>query len=178
MYTNRHLQLTGFFNQRFYTRVINVNILTVSRTRIRIAFALVAKFTNTDCAQFLTALQGFDATLGPALFANTRVIKAAPETEMLLVRRISFYVLLKRTTNPTAMHDSCVQHAYFIHRRCPSGNLFFRTRIVVRMHVDDVKLRALNLCTRQIVHYYRTKILQQNLVCRILRVSRLLAADC
>ena len=77
-----------------------MNILTVSRTCVGITFAFVAQLTYSDCAQLFAALQRLNTSLRPILTIDAGVVEAAPEFEVILVRRISLYKLLKRTTDP------------------------------------------------------------------------------
>ena len=172
MNTGRHLQLTGLANQRLNTRIVNMNSRSVTRTSVRIAFALVAQLANTDSAHLMITLQGL-ASLLNTLFAHVRVVEAAPETEMVFVRTISRYILLKRPANPRAMHHCRVQYAHFIHRLAPLCNLFLRLCVIMSVHVDNIKLRTLDIRHRDIVHYRRIEILQQNAIYRrrILRLG-------
>ena len=172
-----HLQLACFSNQRFDTRVVNMNTRAIARTSVRIAFALVAQLTYTDRTHLMIALQRLASLLNTFL-THVGIIETAPETETILVSCISRYILLKRTTDPGAMHHSRVQHAYLVHRLAPLSNLLFTRSIIMSVHIDNIEFSALHIGHRQVIHYHRSEILQQNLVRRTCAFFCFLSITC
>ena len=105
---------------------------------------------------------------------HVAIIEAAPEAEAVFVGAIELYHLLKGTTDPGAMHNSSVQHADLIHILAPLGNLLRIRAIVMGVHVDNIELSTLHAGSRDVVHYGRIEITEQNLIRGISRLLRFL----
>ena len=159
-----HLQLTAFLDERFDARIIDVDILAFHGTCIEVALAFVTKFAYANSAHLMVTLQGLNRLGQTFGSVDVGIVKAAPQTETVLVRSVCLYHFLKRATNPRAMHDSGVQYAYRVHHVDPLLDILCALCIVMRVHVDNREFGFLDIRHGDVVNYCREIILNQDLI--------------
>src|ERR1700676_2812986 len=98
MYADRHMQFGAFFEQWLHSRIVNMQAIVGHLPGVQFPETFIPQFTNTRCPFFEASLKFSNGVLLPYRLIITRVIKAAPYLESVLIPYIFVHGGVKSCT--------------------------------------------------------------------------------